>query len=104
MPQPGGEYTVQHSPSELANQASLSAVRAERAMLAADRELQEIEETIRKMVDLRSQKLAAAREARESWKRATRRSFHYMAAAAAVAAGMPVARRGTFDGPTNKNA
>ena len=104
MPQPGGEYTVQHSPSELANQASLLAVRAERAMLTADRELQEIEETIRKMVNLRSQKLAAAREARESWKRAARTSFHYMAAAAAVAAGMPVARRGTFDGPTKKNA
>ena len=104
MPQPGGEYTVHHSPSELANQASLSAVQAERAMLAADRELQEIEENIRKMVELRSKKLAAVREARESWKRATRRCFHFMAAAAAVAAGMPVARRGTFNGPTNKNA
>ena len=84
------EYTARHSPSELANQASLLAVRAEKAMLTADRELQEITETIRKMVNLRSQKLAAAREARESWKRAARRSFHYMAAAAAKAAGMRV--------------
>ena len=73
-------------------------------MLTADRELQEIEETIRQVVNLRSQKLATAREARESWKRAARRSLHFMAAAATVAAGMPVTQRETLDGPTNKTA